>query len=226
MGPRQAVAVPARRYTPQAYTRASAVPGGSRFPWRAVHLGLLAQQDIWYGDPRFGTFYEGSGIMLAGRDFNFVFLDNSGNSKTPENAFTLNGTMLANRQIAVFRDFANPAGSSNAASCPGGSTGCEPIRFDPSTTSCGSADGCWRFIVRDGSGNITYDTSKAPFRQCGKTETPCPSGTRRISHYQMALNYDTRLLNFSALIPTSLPSGGGARFASTWQDWQECPTCN
>jgi len=195
-------------------------------PLTADMLGLVAQRDIWFGDPRYGTFYEGSGIMLAGRDFNFVFLDNSNNSKTPENAFTLNGTMLANRQIAVFRDFANPAGSSNAASCPGGSSGCEPIRFDPSTTSCGSADGCWRFILRDGSGNITYDTSKAPFRECGKTESPCPSGTRRISHYQMALNYDTRLLNYSAVIPTSLPSGGGARFASTWQDWQECPTCN
>ena len=189
-------------------------------------LGLVAQRDIWFGDPRYGTFYEGSGIMLAGRDFNFVFLDNSDDPKTPENDFTLNGTMLANRQIAVFRDFANPGGPGSSAPCAGGSGGCQPIRFDPSTTSCGSASGCWRFILRDADGNITYDASTAPFRECGRTESPCPSGTRRISHYQMTLNYDSRLLNYSALIPTSLPSGGGARFASTWQDWQECPPCN
>jgi hypothetical protein len=73
-------------------------------------LGLVAQRDIWYGDPRYGTFVEGSGIMLAGRDFNFVFLDNGGNPKPPDNSIILNGTMLATCQVAVFRDFADPSG--------------------------------------------------------------------------------------------------------------------
>ena len=185
-------------------------------------LGLVGARDIWYGDPRFGTFYEGSGIMLAGRDFNFVFYDSSLTPKTPDNAITLNGTMLANRQIAVFRDFANP--SNPNATCAGGTTGCQPIRFDPSNTSCGSADGCWRFIARDANGNITFDATKAPFREC-RGLGACAAGTAVISHYQMTLNYDNRLFPGSSLTPPGLPGGAGLIFANSWRDWQECPPC-
>ena len=191
-------------------------------------LGLIAQRDVWYGDPRFGTFVEGSGIMLAGRDFNFVFLDNSGNPKPPANPIILNGTMLANRQVAVFRDFANTSGSSSSAQCDSNSDGttCQPIRFDPNTTSCGGSGGCWRFLKRDASGNIIYDTSKTPFRECGASAPSCPSGTRRISHFQMTLNYDNRLFTNASLVPPGLPTGQGVNFANTWKDWQECPPCN
>jgi hypothetical protein len=191
-------------------------------------LGLVAQRDIWFGDPRYGTFYEGSGIMLAGRDFNFVFFDNSGNPKTPENEVTLNGTMLANRQVAVFRDFANSSGSSSSSSCNPGTTGCQPIRFDPTDTSCGATTGCWRFILRDPStGNITFDTTKTSFMECGPGAASCPSGSRRVSHYQMTLNHDTRLLLTNVnLAPPGLPTGASSVFNRSWRDWQLCPTCN
>ncbi|HYB40715.1 MAG TPA: hypothetical protein VEL75_03035 [Candidatus Methylomirabilis sp.] len=198
-------------------------------PATADMLGLVAGRDIWYGDPRYGTFYEGSGVMLAGRDFNFVFFDNSGNPTTPDNAIILNGSMLANRQVAVFRDFANPSGSSSTSACPAGTTSCQPIAFDPLTTTCGSANGCWRFIVRDSSGNIAFDASKLPFIECqpagGKSPGGCSAGSRVISHYQMTLNYDNRLFTNSQLAPPGLPTGTGL-FANSWRDWQECPPCN
>ena len=191
-------------------------------------LALIAQRDVWYGDPRFGTFVEGSGIMLAGRDFNFVFLDNSGNLKPPENPIILNGTMLANRQVAMFRDFATPSGTSSANSCDASDNGttCQPVRFDPSATSCGGSGGCWRFLKRDASGNVTDDTTKAPFRECGSSAPTCPLGSRRISHFQMTLNYDDRLFTNASLIPPGLPTGAGVNFANTWKDWQECPPCD
>jgi hypothetical protein len=189
-------------------------------------LGLVAQRDIWYGDSRYGTFVEGSGIMLAGRDFNFVFLDNSGNPRPPDNSIILNGTMLANRQVAVFRDFADPSASSSSATCSSQRTSCQPVRFDPDSTSCGSTSGCWRFLLRDGNGNLSFDTSKAAFRECGSSASSCGSGIRRISHFQMTLNYDDRLFTNPSLVPPGLPTGGGVNFANSWKDWQECPPCS
>jgi hypothetical protein len=201
-------------------------------PGTADMLGIISQRDIWYGDPLYGTFHEGSGIMLAGRDFNFVFFDASGNPKTPDASFILNGTMLANRQVAVFRDFANPSGSSSKSSCDSGTTSCRPVAFDPSNTSCGSTNGCWRFIVRNSAtGLISFDTSTASFKECGPTASSCSSGSRRISHYQMQINYDARLFanpmlqapGLSVQVLTGLP---GANFANSWKNWQECPPCN
>jgi len=190
---------------------------------RADLLGLVAQRDIWFGDPRYGTFYEGSGVMLAGRDFNFVFFQADGSCcKTPENAVTLNGTMLANRQIAMFRDWADPSSPTN--SCPAGSSACRPAAFDPRDTSCGSPTGCWRFLTRAADGTVTFDTSTASFAEC--LTTPCASGTRRITHYQLTVNYETRLRQAPRVVPPGLPTGRGMIFAGSWRDWQECPPCN
>ena len=211
------------------------VPGSTDpacVPSTADMLGIIAQRDIWYGDPLHGAFHEGSAIMLAGRDFNFAFFDDSGNPTTPDGPFVLNGTMLANRQIAVLRDFADPAGSSSKKSCDPGTNSCRPVAFDPSTTSCGSAVGCWRFVIRSATtGLISFDTSKTPFKECGPSASSCPSGARRISHYQMTVNYDARLFAnpmlqapaLSVQVLTGLP---GANFANSWRNWQECPPCS
>ncbi|HXJ78984.1 MAG TPA: pilus assembly PilX N-terminal domain-containing protein [Candidatus Methylomirabilis sp.] len=189
-------------------------------------LGLVAQRDVWYGDPRYGTFYEGAGVMLAGRDFNFVFLDLNGNQKPPDNAMTLNGSMLANRQVAIFRDFANTGGSSSTSACDSSSTNCQAVSFDPTTTSCGSANGCWRFLLRSADGSVSFDTSKSEFKECvPAAHGGCNSGTRVISHFQMTLNYDNRLFTNPTLVPPGLPNGGGVNFANSWKDWQECPPC-
>lgn len=187
-------------------------------PSTADLIGLVAGQDIWYGDPEFGTFYEGSGVMLAGRDFNFVFYDNSGNSKTPENAVTLNGTMLANRQIAVFRDFAHPTNSNGI--CSAGTTSCRPVAFD-------SVSNSWKFLTRDANGNVIFDTSLPAFADCGAGAGACSGGTRRIAHYQMTINYETRLRTSSSLVPPGLPTGAGSIF-SRFYDWREClnPSCS
>ncbi len=213
-------------------------------PRTADMIGLVAQRDIWYGDPRYGTFYEGSGIMLAGRDFNFVFFDitNHAVPKTPGNHITLNGTMLANRQIAVFRDFANPnngprpdlcSGCTDAdATCGPGTTSCQAVQFDLGSATfnpleaCGSASGCWRFITRDANGNITFDTTKPAFMECGQATARCGAATRKLSHYQMTLNYDNRLFTASTLVPPGMPTGAGAIFGNSWREWQQCPPCN
>ena len=201
-------------------------------PLTADLIGLVAQFDIWFGDPQFGTFYEGSGVMLAGRDFNFVSYDNLGRSKTPENAVTLNGTMLANRQIAVFRDFANATDGNGT--CPAGTIGCRPVVFYRSDTSCGSAAGCWRFLVmvagkpaQDADGKVIPDTSIPAFSDCGTGAGGCVAGTRKITHYQMTINYETRLRTNSSLIPPGLPTGASETFSSFY-DWFECrnPACS
>ena len=146
----------------------------------ADFLSVIAQRDVWYGDPEWGTLVEGSGIMLAGRDFNFVFFDQHGTPKTPKNGITLNGTML-NGQIAMFRDFANPDDA--GGDCSDESTGCLPIRFDAGNTSvptndptyfdpvaaCGRSEGCWRFLKRDANGSVCASDENVPSGPCRDT---------------------------------------------------------
>jgi hypothetical protein len=193
-------------------------------PATADMLGIVAKNDLWFGDPRFGTFYEGDAIMLAGRDFNFVFLDNDGNPRPPENFMTVNGTMLANRQIAIFRDFAdNRSGTSDWNNvCDASSTHCQPVRYNPDI-SCGSptTPGCWQFLRRDpATGLITVDGTKPAFKEC--VTSSCTSG-RRISHFEMTVNYDNRLFTNPLLDPPAMPPGLGIIFANQWLNWQECP---
>jgi hypothetical protein len=180
-------------------------------------LGIVAQRDIWFGDPRFGTFFEGSGVMLAGRDFNFMFFKEDGSCcRTPDNAITLNGTLLANREAALFRDFANP--NDRMDQCGPGSQYCQPVAYFPGTG--------WRFMLRDSSGNLVVDSSRAAFSECLSTAWSCSSSNFKIAHYQMTLNYETRLGTTPALIPPGLPTGTAGKIIAGWQDWRECPPCN
>jgi hypothetical protein len=186
-------------------------------------LGIVAGRDIWFGDPVYGTFFEGSATMLAGRDFNYMFLKGDGTCcRTPDNAITLNGTMLANRQVAVFRDFANPTNRDDT--CGPGSDLCQPVAFDPNDNSCGGG-GCWRFMMRDASGNVVVDTSKASFRECTGGGS-CGNGRFRVAHYQMTTNYETRVRVNSHLVPPGLPTAPNGTILAGWQDWRECPPCN
>jgi hypothetical protein len=185
---------------------------------RADLIGIVAQRDIWFGDPRFGTFAEGSGVMLAGRDFNFMFFKQDGTCcRTPENAVTLNGTMLAERQIKMFRDWADP--NNSKGSCSPGSTNCKPVAFFPDDTTCKAASGCWRLLKIDASGEVVKDTSLAGFAD----------GARLVTHYQMTINYETRLQTNPELVPPGLPTGRGRILGSpALIAWHECanPSCS
>jgi hypothetical protein len=188
-------------------------------------LGVVAGRDIWFGDPVYGTFVEGSAVMLAGRDFNYLFFKADGTCcRTPDNAIILNGTMLANRQIAVFRDFANPTNSADP--CGPGSDRCQPVAFVPDDKSCGGgSEGCWHFLMRDANGNVVTDPSQPSFREC-TGGGGCGSGQYRIAHYQMTVNYETRLAANPFLVPPGLPAAGDGAILAGWQDWRECPPCN
>jgi hypothetical protein len=248
-------------------------------PATADMLGFISGRDIWYGDPIQGFFNEAAAIMLAGRDINYVFQKGDGTLLTPSNPITLDGTMLANGHINLFRDYANSGMTSSTtppwtptagstAQCGNGSQGptCLPVAFNPKDTTCGSSIGCWNFLSRNAlSGVVTYCT-QAPAATCGPNcatsctfTTPggpitrnlssfkeCPPGVsstncnsnfaRRITHYQMTLNYDPRLYD-PALVPpgmtlnVNLVTGQvlpGSTFANSWKGWRECPsaTCN
>ena len=74
-----------------------------------------------------------------------------------------------------------------------------------------------------------------PFKECGElvgSATPCEAGSRRISHYQMTVNYDNRLFSVIGLLQApglSVPVLTGTQsnnFAGNWKDWQQCPPCN
>ena len=186
-------------------------------PRTADIVGMVAGNDIWFGDPKFGTFVEGSGVMLAGRDFNYVFFKADGTCcRTPDNAVILNGTMLAVRQIAMLRDFVNP--SDPSATCAAASDVCRPVAFD-------SVAGQWFFMTRAADGSLTKDLTLAPFNEFVCTTAPCtpPAGRRVITHFQMTVNYEARLRDPAAvaIIPPGLPTGAGKIYGGRFA-WREC----
>lgn len=231
-------------------TNDPAVYPDSTNPATADMLGLVAQRDLWFGDPNFGTFLEGSGVMLAGRDFNFVFFKADGTccAAPEDNGVTLNGTMLANRQVALLRDFAHPTRAN--ANCPPSSTACKPVAYFPVPSEDGTILGVWKFVKRlrcpeDGcpveqDGQIVIDPAPtsnpvtnaalaAGFIECGAPGLPSCTGAgvlrRRISHYQMSINYERRLFTNAELVPPGLPTGLGQIFAG-WHSWRQCPPCD
>ena len=186
-------------------------------PRTADIMGMVARNDIWFGDPKYGTFVEGSGVMLAGRDFNYVFFKADGTCcRTPDNAVILNGTMLAVRQIAMLRDFVNP--SDPSALCGPASDVCRPVGFDTVT-------GTWHFMTRGADGSLVKDTSIPSFTEFACAAAPCapPPGTRVITHFQMTVNYEARLRNpaATAIIPPGLPTGAGRIYGGRFA-WREC----
>jgi hypothetical protein len=204
-------------------------------------LGLMAKDDIWMGDSN-GTVHEISAVMLAGRDFNFFDYTSSGGCcKGPSNPTTFNGTVMATRQAALIRDWAAldpPNGQGANGQCNSAGPGCQPVAFFPSDSSCGIL-GCWKFMKLDVStGILVVDPALPSFKDgCVTTSvsplTPaaCPPGSRRVTHFQLKVNYDTRLMTNGNLLPIGLPPGGNNTYLGfdpktvTWKDCGSKPSC-
>jgi hypothetical protein len=218
---------------------ASACPSGAADRTRcglADMLGLVAQQDVWMGDAS-GPVHEISAVILAGNDVN-MFTYTSANTccSGPSNPVTFNGTVMATRQAALVRDWANPTPGHEGAPCTAAQSPCRPVVFFPADTTCGAV-GCWKFMTLDlATGFLSVDQSLPVFKDgCVTTSsaplTPaaCAAGTRRVTHFQLNVRYDGRLKTNAELVPTGIPTGGSAVYmALAPRGWKDCgsnPLC-
>ena len=197
-------------------------------------LGILAQEDIWIGDPN-GRVFRVDAVMLAGRDVNLV------QPATPEtccrgtsNPLTFNGAVLALRGTALARDWANPTPGSEASACTVAQPPCRPVTFVKGDSSCGKpgeVSGCWRYLSKDPAAGLFAVESSAGFRECvlSDTERTCAPGTRRVTHFQLNIAYDKRLQEHAELIPPGLPTGGDTMYSelvpSQWKDCGNRESC-
>ena len=194
-------------------------------------LALLAKEDVWMGDSN-GPVHEISGLMLAGRDFNFFDYNSSGSCCSgPSNPVTFNGTVMATRQAALVRDWADSTVGNEGRPCNTAQTPCRPVMFFPNESGCG-ATGCWKFMTLNlVTGSLSVDTARLPFAGCVTSKsiplTPltCPPGTRRVTHFQMNVNYDARLVSNPELIPPGLPTAPvGPGYTLARGPWKDCGT--
>lgn len=198
-------------------------------------LGIMAQENIWMGDPN-GRIQQVDAVMLAGRDVNLV--EYAASAATccdgQTNPLTFNGTMLALRGTALARDWADPTPGREGQTCNTAQPPCRPVTFVASDASCG-VTGCWRYLSKDpATGLFQIDTAVGAFQGCVTTQaqplqpTTCPTGSRRVTHFQLTINYDTRLQTNPELIPPGLPTGGRTVYSGLAGLWRDCggdPTC-
>jgi hypothetical protein len=201
-------------------------------------LGIIAQENIWIGDPR-GQIHEVDAVMLAGNDINLVEYAASAAAccNGASNPLTFNGAMLALRGTALARDWADPTPGHEYADCTAAQPPCRPVAFVWPDPTCGGTDGgCWRFLRTDpATGLFAVDTTLSRFQGCVATPaqpltaSSCPQG-RRVTHFQqLTINYDKRLLEHPELIPPGLPTGGRTAYnslaARLWKDCGSNPAC-
>jgi hypothetical protein len=211
-------------------------------------LALVAKEDIWMGRSS-GTVHEISGLMIAGRDFNYYDYASAETccqgSKSP---VTFNGTVMAIRQVSLVHDWAWPQSDQGGAEhqCTGAGGGCRPVAFFPTPPSgftgtwclnpnATSNIGCWVFMAMNAStGILSPDSSKPAFNDgCVNTsQSPllpatCPKDSRRIVHFQLNAKYDTRLKTAPGLVPLGVPPGGNVIYqglgSSIWKDCGSLP---
>ncbi len=193
-------------------------------------LGLVAKEDVWIGDST-GAVHQVSAIMMAGRDVNYFYYSSSGGCcKGPSNPVTVDGAIVATRQAALVRDWADPSPGREGASCNLAQSPCRPVAFFPADPSC--ATGCWKFLTMDpATGVLSVDGSKPSFGDGCVTVSPspptpaaCPPGTRRVTHFQFNLNYDARLKTTPSLLPPGLPAApdGQVYTALVPRAWRDC----
>ena len=194
-------------------------------------LGIIAQENIWIGDPN-GQIHEVDAVMLAGQDINLAQYAASAATccEGSGHPLTFNGAVLALRGTALARDWADPTPGRQEADCSAAQPPCRPVTFVQADTSCGGA-GCWRFLSTDpATGLFAVDTTLSGFQDgCVTTQTQpltprnCPAGSRRVTHFPVAIKYDTRLQEHPELIPPGLPTRGLA--AGVWRDCGSNPKC-
>ena len=143
-------------------SRKRAVPGGTdrRLCGAADMLGIMAQENIWIGDPN-GRIREVHAVMLAGHDINLVQYAASAATCCDgvTNEMTFKGAVLALRGTALARDWADPTPGHQEADCNAAQPPCRPVTFVQADTSCGGA-GCWRYLSKDpATGLFAVDTA-------------------------------------------------------------------
>jgi hypothetical protein len=201
-------------------------------------LGIIAQENIWIGDPN-GQIREVDAVMLAGRDVNLVQYATAATCcDGVSNPLTFKGTVLGLRGTALARDWADPTPGHQDVACNAAQPPCRPVTFVRTDTTCGgTGEGCWRFLRKDpATGLFAVDTTLSGFQdRCVTTQaqplTPssCPPGSRRVTHFQLTINYDTRLHEHPELVPPGLPTGGRTVYRSLagllWKDCGSNPAC-
>ena len=139
-------------------------------------LGIIAQENIWIGDPS-GQIHEVDAVMLAGRDINLVQYAASAATccEGSSNPLTFNGAVLGLRGTALARDWADPTPGRQDADCNAAQPPCRPVTFVRADTSCGGTRGCWRFLSKDpATGLFAVDTT--PERVSGRVrDDPGPA---------------------------------------------------
>jgi Tfp pilus assembly protein PilX len=219
-------------------------------PKQSDMLGIISARDIYYGTLDQSPFNVASAIMLAARNFDYMFFFCGVSScppTTPLDPIIMNGTLLANNQVSILRDYVDTSASLKNCNINTTPQTCRPARFteDP-TITCGPSGtpGCWQFVKQDpvtklvspcavgDSATLCPAGSTVPFKECqntaGTTPPTCPAGSRPISHYQLTLNYDYRLFGGNSLLvaPALSLAPSSSSFANSWANWQECPTAS
>jgi hypothetical protein len=211
-------------------------------------LGLVAQKDIWVGDPgASGATVEWlSGVMLAGNDVNYLGYNSaSACCQGVSNPVTLNGTVMASRQATLARDWSDPQVNDENSSCnSAGTSGCRPVQYypndgwkymtietNPRSASFGALVPCstltWNCGPSNPTATCTGDLSLTcpqyiTFQGCEGNQT-CTRTARRITHFQLNVKYESRLWHNSALIPPGLPTGNSTLPVSIIPGtWKEC----
>jgi hypothetical protein len=207
-------------------------------------LGLVAREDLWYGDPgpAGATVSEIQAVMVAGRNANmFSYTSSAACCKGTDNPVTLAGTVVAGRQVQMMRDWAYPGDDRNGANqtCEAAGAGCRPVgffRYDPADPArpnphCPAGQtACWLFMtVVDGALVADPGLFHKAFLGCEGPEV-CEHPRRRITHFQLNVNYDRRLRAAANILPPGLPTGGGLPYVSlsriAWRDCGHNPSCS
>ena len=125
-------------------------------------LGIIAQENIWIGDPN-GQIHEVDAVMLAGRDINLVQYAASAATccEGSSNPLTFNGAVLALRGTALARDWADPTPGHQEADCNAAQPPCRPVTFVQADTSCGGAG-----VAGGSSARILRPDSSPSIRPC------------------------------------------------------------
>ena len=138
-------------------------------------LGIIAQENIWIGDPN-GQIHEVDAVMLAGRDVNLVQYAASAATccEGSSNPLTFNGTVLALRGTALARDWADPTPGHQDADCNAAQPPCRPVTFVQADTSCGG--GGLLEVPQQGSRDRTLRRRYDPERVSGRVrDDPGPA---------------------------------------------------
>jgi hypothetical protein len=178
------------------------------------------------GDPS-GPIREVDAVMLAGRDINLMQYAASAATCCDgvTNDLTFKGSVLALRGTALARDWADPTPGTKMPTAM-------PRSRVPTRHVHRGRHELWRggrllAVPQQGSCDRTLRRRYGPERVSGlrdtQTQPHCLSGSRRVTHFALTINYDKRLQENPELVPPGLPTRGLATLV--WKDCGSNPNC-